>query len=149
VARVRISPVLRSRVSERAQGRCEYCHLPAEAAWAFYEIDHVIAEKHGGKTTVDNLAFACVPCNSYKGSDLTSIDPQTGKLARLFNPRTQKWETHFRLNADGTVIPRTAAGRATARLLHFNDLARVQQRADLIAAGKLNAETTRRNNGKV
>ena len=90
MARVRIPLVLRSRVSGRAQGRCEYCHLPAEAAWAFYEIDHVIAEKHGGKTTVDNLAFACVPCNSYKGNDLTSIDPQTGKLTRLFSPRTQK-----------------------------------------------------------
>jgi hypothetical protein len=59
-------------------------------------------------------------------------------VTRLFNPRTQKWEEHFELNEDGHIIPRTAEGRTTARLLRFNDPLRRQQRADLIALGKLN-----------
>lgn len=134
---IRISLALRSELSKRAQGRCEYCHLPQESAWAPYEIDHVIAQKHGGKTTTENLAFACVPCNSYKGSDLTSVDSQTGKVARLFNPRLQPWDRHFRLHVDEEIMPRTAAGRTTVRLLRLNDPARVQQRADLIRTGKL------------
>jgi 5-methylcytosine-specific restriction endonuclease McrA len=139
MATVHISLALRSEVSIRAQGRCEYCHLPQESAWAPYEVDHVIAQKHGGETAAKNLAFACVPCNSYKSSDLSSVDPQTGRVVRLFNPRRQKWDTHFHLSADGTIVPRTAAGRATVRLLRLNDPARAQQRADLIRSGKLSA----------
>jgi 5-methylcytosine-specific restriction endonuclease McrA len=27
--------------------------------WALHTIDHIIAEKHGGATTADNLALAC------------------------------------------------------------------------------------------
>jgi hypothetical protein len=128
----RISSTLRSAVVERAQRKCEYCQLPQEAAWASFEIDHIIAEKHGGETISDNLAHSCIPCNSYKGPDLTSIDPQTGEVTRLFNPRTQKWTDHFALTEDGRILPRTAEGRTTARLLRFNDPLRIQQRADLI-----------------
>jgi hypothetical protein len=87
-----------------------------------------------------NLAYACFDCNRHKGTDLSSIDPHTGKVTLLFNPRTQQWRDHFRLQADGTISARTAAGRATARLLSFNDPLRVQIRANLIAAGELNVK---------
>jgi HNH endonuclease len=40
-----------------------------------HEADHVIAEKHGGATSADNLAWACFYCNRFKGSDLASVDP--------------------------------------------------------------------------
>lgn len=134
-----IPPALRSEVIERAQRRCEYCQKPDDRELnAFrHELDHVVAEKHGGKTESANLAYACFPCNRYKGSDLTSIDPQTGEITRLLNPRTHKWDDHFQLKADGAITPHTLEGRATTRLLRFNDPERVQQRADLIAAGKM------------
>ena len=128
---------LRLEVIERAKGQCEYCRLPEEATWNPHEIDHVIAEKHRGQTTADNLAFACLSCNSYKGSDLASIDPQTGKITQLFNPRTQHWNEHFQLAEDGAIVPRTAEGRVTVLLLRFNEPLRQQQRANLIAVGKL------------
>lgn len=54
-----IPTMLRRQVIERAQNRCEYCLLPAEVAFFPHEVDHVIAEKHGGATNIDNLAFAC------------------------------------------------------------------------------------------
>ncbi len=57
----------------------------------------------------------------------------------LFNPRMQQWNAHFFLQSDGAILPRSAVGRATARLLHFDDDLRIRQRADLIAAGKMTA----------
>lgn len=129
----------RRSVIERAQRRCEYCQKPDAREFNPYrhEVDHVIAEKHGGGTELSNLAYACFQCNRYKGTDIASLDPYTGEVTQLFHPRAQAWDAHFELNEDGNIIPRTVAGRATARLLRFNDPLRVQQRADLIAVSKL------------
>jgi len=140
---------LRGRVIERAKKRCEYCQLPDDDGWAIHEVDHVIARKHGGKTILSNLAYACIPCNRHKGTDISSIEPQTGQVIQLFNPRTQRWGTHFQLHPDGTITSRTAVGRVTALLLHFNDPIRMQIRADSIATGKLNPRTTLRANGQI
>jgi hypothetical protein len=128
----------RSDVQARAEGRCEYCHLPEEADFARYKIDHVIAEQHGGKTDRENLAYACFDCNKYKGPNLASVDPHTGERTWLFHPRAQQWDDHFQLNDDGTITGLTAEGRATARLLQLNTADRVQDRRSLIALGQLN-----------
>ena len=64
---------------------------------ASHQIDHIIAEKHGGPTDPDNLALCCTLCNRYKGSDLTAIDPETGQIVPLFHPRNQALADHFRL----------------------------------------------------
>lgn len=90
-----IPTTLRRQVIERAGNCCEYCLLPAEVAFFPHEVDHVVAEKHGGATDINNLAFACWRCNRHKGSDLTSFDPQTRQLSPLFNPRMQVWAEHF------------------------------------------------------
>ncbi len=55
---------LRKLAYDRAQSRCEYCLIPKVMALAAHQIDHVIAEKHGGQTTAENLALAC-SLNSY------------------------------------------------------------------------------------
>lgn len=121
-----IPEALRRAVSERANGCCEYCGKPQVSFFA-HEVDHVIAQKHRGKTILENLALACFECNRYKGSDVASFDPATEQLTLLFNPRTQHWSDHFRYDK-GVIIPLTAEGRATAFLLHFNDLGRIQAR---------------------
>jgi len=98
-----------------------------------FEVEHIVAEKHGGVTTEDNLALACPYCNRFKGSDLGSLDPETGQLTPFFNPRTQKWSDHFRL--DGARIePLTAEGRVTAVILQLNHPDRVLERQRLIQA---------------
>jgi hypothetical protein len=100
-----------------------------------HEIDHVIAEKHGGATETDNLAYACAQCNRFKGSDIATFDPQTGQIVPLFNPRTQSWHDHFR--HDGAVIiALSPQGRATERLLQLNQIDRVLLRRELISAGR-------------
>ena len=47
---------LRRQVVERAGNRCEYCLIHQDDAIAAHQTDHVIAEKHGGATTLENLA---------------------------------------------------------------------------------------------
>ena len=88
---------------------------------------HIIAEKHGGSADADNLALACSLCNMWKGSDLASIDDQTGLIEPLFHPRHDRWSDHFQLGG-GRIEPHTAKGRATARLLRFNTPDRVEER---------------------
>lgn len=124
-----IPATLRAAIVERAGERCEYCHKP-QISFYPHEVDHVVAVKHGGETTLDNLAFACFQCNRYKGSDLASIDPQSGAITPLFNPRTQHWADHFRLDG-ATIVPLTSEGRATVFLLRLNDPERIQERAVL------------------
>ncbi len=51
----------------RAGDACEYCELPRQFSAASFEVDHVIAEKHGGATHEANLALSCFYCNRYKG----------------------------------------------------------------------------------
>jgi 5-methylcytosine-specific restriction endonuclease McrA len=50
-----IPVVLRRQVYERAKGCCEYCLIPDVATFAPHEIDHIIAEKHGGRT--ENVSY--------------------------------------------------------------------------------------------
>jgi 5-methylcytosine-specific restriction endonuclease McrA len=116
---VRISAALRRQVRERARERCEYCLLAEVRAFFPHEPDHIVALKHGGQTSPENLALACFDCNRFKGSDIASIDPVSGVLAPLFNPRTQRWTDHFRLR-DGHISPLTPVGRATVSLLRLN-----------------------------
>ena len=135
-----IPVALRRKVRERAGEVCEYCLIPETMTWSSHTIDHIVAEKHGGATVADNLALACTLCNSRKGSDLASIDEQTGLIERLFHPRRDRWSDNFRL-VGGRIEPRTATGRATARLLHFNDTDLVLERELLVAAGAIREPT--------
>src|SRR5579862_3300728 len=123
---------LRSQARERAKGRCEYCLIHEDDSLLPHEADHIIAEKHGGLTILENLAWACAICNRFKGTDLTSLDPDTGRLTPLYNPRKQNWRRHFRLKG-GRIESLTASGRATAQMLRFNARQRVEERMALIS----------------
>lgn len=122
-----ISTALRNSVYKRAQGFCEYCLIDEEVSFAKHQIDHVIAEKHGGETVEENLALSCALCNKYKGSDIASIDSETNEIVPLFNPRTNIWSEHFRIE-NGIFIGLTPNARATIRLLQINNAARIEER---------------------
>src|SRR5204863_10117174 len=96
--------------------------------------DHVIAIKHGGKTEGDNLAWSCATCNLHKGSDLSSVDYETGRVVRLFDPRRNRWKAHFRLEG-GLIVPLTAVGRATVFRLEVKRPDLVVLRERLAAEG--------------
>jgi hypothetical protein len=130
-----VSSNLRLEVIERAQGRCEYCLFPQDSSFLSFEIEHIISEKHGGETILENLALACPDCNRFKGTDLGSLDSESGKLTPFFNPRTQNWQEHFQLEGS-EIIPRTSQGRVTVAILKFNRSDHVAERERLIKAGK-------------
>jgi len=62
-----------------------------------HQVDHIISQKHGGSSSMDNLAFACMLCNQRKGTDIASVDPATGNVISLFHPRRDQWSDHFRI----------------------------------------------------
>ncbi|MGI8744507.1 MAG: HNH endonuclease [Bryobacteraceae bacterium] len=131
-----ISDELRRFIAERAGHRCEYCLPHENDSYSPHQIDHIIVRKHGGLSTPENLAYACLRCkNAWKDSDIGSLDADTDQFVLLFNPRQEKWATHFMLQ--GLIIePLTAEGRVTARLLRFNIDKRVVERRALMVAGR-------------
>ena len=122
-----IDPALRELVRLRAAGLCEYCRISERLTLAEHEIDHVIAAKHGGQTVAENLALCCVVCNRFKGSDIASLDPETGQLTPLFHPRIDRWDDHYLLR-NGEILALTPIGRVTLRLLRMNGAARIRER---------------------
>jgi len=122
-----VSDSLRRLIIDRAAQACEYCLLPSSLSFYPHEIDHVIAIKHQGQTSPDNLAYACWRCNRFKGSDLGSFDPDTGKFAFLFNPRKQLWLEHLTLT-DRQILGQSPEGRTTVVLLKLNTRDRIQER---------------------
>ena len=122
-----ISASLRKQVTDRAESKCEYCQFPQALSFFTFEMEHVISEKHDGETVLDNLALACPPCNRAKGSDLGSIDYITQKLTPFFHPRLQRWSDHFRFE-NAAIVPLTAEGRVTTKILQFNSPDRISER---------------------
>jgi len=127
-----ISAGLRAEVRRRARGRCEYCGVHEADVGAPHEPDHIIAEQHGGQTTAENLAYACY-CNRYKGTNLASVDPESGQPVFLFQPRRDSWADHFQIDGAHT-IALTAVGRTTSALLRFNAPERLESRRLLVLA---------------
>jgi len=126
--------VIAQEVRSRAGGRCEYCHFPEAYYPAPYEIDHVIALKHGGPTVLSNLALACLRCNGFKGPCIASLDPRTQKLVPLYNPRRHKWRRHFRWEG-AQIRGMSPIGRATIRLLAMNAPEALRARQALMDEG--------------
>lgn len=140
-----IGAELRRLIVARAERLCEYCLIHEEDTFFGCEVDHIISEKHGGPTREDNLAYACLLCNRNKGSDIASLEPGSGGLVRLFNPRLDRWSEHFALMEDGqSILPRSPIGEATARLLGFNHEDRLMEREALRQVGRYPTEAALR-----
>lgn len=128
-------PSLRQLVRDRANYRCEYCHLPDFAAPAStFHTEHVIAKQHDGSDDPENRAWSCHRCNFHKGPNLSGIDPLTYHVVRLFDPRRQSWKRHFEW-LGALLVGRTQTGRATVAVLNINDPQRVELRQMLMDEG--------------
>lgn len=129
-----IPEALSALVRQRADGRCEYCLIPEVYVWR-HEPDHIVARQHRGITSEGNLALACFDCNRRKGPNLSSVDPETGQVVRLFHPRVDRWVGHFRIEGS-RIVGVTINGRATVELLQFNTPQRLAVRRALQRAGR-------------
>jgi hypothetical protein len=126
---------LRRLVATRADHLCEYCLIQEQDTALGCAVDHIISLKHGGETDADNLAYACVFCNRFKGSDIGSIVWQIREFTRFYHPRWDNWGEHFKLE-DALIQPITNIGEVTARILGFNDRPRLLERQLLITKNK-------------
>ncbi len=117
-----ISNKLKEFVPQRANFRCEYCRLSSELSYFPFHIEHIISIKHGGKTTSLNLAYACPLCNLKKGSDIATLLKNPNILVRFFNPRTDIWADHFKVENSGLIIAQTFIGEATIKIFNFNQM---------------------------
>ena len=128
---------VRRLVRQRAGRRCEYCQHPDAYSSAPYACDHPWPHVGGAGDTPDDLAWSCPACNGHKASKTHARDPKTKRLVPLFNPRRQKWSSHFSWSEDArTVIGLTATGRATIGALCLNSEALINLREVLIPAEK-------------
>src|ERR1043166_6050506 len=109
------------RIAERARHHCEYCKAP-EAIFNFpFEVEHVVPPGHGGSADDSNLALSCRSCNLFKSNNVTGIDPLSGEVQPLFNPRTNQWQDHLHLDArSARLVGLSPIGEATIEVLHMN-----------------------------
>ena len=126
-------------VRDRAGQRCEYCHLPEHGDVQPFQLDHIRAQKHSGANTLQNSAWSCLACNSYKGPNVAGYDPETDRLCVLFDPRRDEWSEHFEW--DGAILAGlTAVARTTISVLRINLPERVSHRRLLMAAGDFDGD---------
>ncbi|MBO0861948.1 MAG: HNH endonuclease [Chloracidobacterium sp.] len=131
-----ISRKLRRKIIRAAHNRCEYCLTQQNLTFATFHIDHIIPKSSHGRTVFENLCLSCPFCNQFKKGRARARDPETNRTVRLFNPRRDLWEEHFRWSKDGTqIIGLTAQGRATVEALRMNNVIALNARQLWVASG--------------
>ena len=121
-----ISESTRRLVEKRAISHCEYCLIHEEDTYIGCEIDHIISIKHGGKNNDTNLAFSCLSCDRFKGTDIGSLT-EKAILTRFYNPRIDNWLEHFQIIGN-MILGITDIGEVTVKILRINDEERLEER---------------------
>jgi hypothetical protein len=130
-----VASPLRELVRARAAMRCEYCHLSEEDSYLSFQLDHVIAEVHGGPSTIDNLAWTCYYCNTFKGPNLAGWLRDEDLVVPIFRPQRHVWADHFQWNG-AKLAGKTFEGRVTIQLLQINAELAIDVRQWLLEIGK-------------
>ena len=106
-------------IQKRAKYRCEYCLLLEKYMDCVNE--HIIAKSCGGTDDLDNIANGCIRCNGFKYNKIEGFDEVSNKVARLYHPRTNVWDEHFKWDENYIqIIGITAIGRVTVNTLKMN-----------------------------
>lgn len=131
-----ISAELKTKIEQLDHRRCCYCLTSESNSGIPMTFDHIQPVSKGGLTRFENLCLACRSCNEYKSNQTEAIDPLTGEITSLFNPRQQQWSDHFVWSPDGTKIEGlTAIGRATVTALRMNNTVIVAARSRWTISG--------------
>lgn len=123
-------------VALRAGHRCEYCHAP-EVIFNFpFEVEHIIPTSREGPDEESNWALSCRSCNLHKSAQISATDPETQRTERLYHPRGDAWDAHFRVDLEsGEIIGQTPIGRATIAGLQINGKAQLTARIQWMRLG--------------
>jgi HNH endonuclease len=124
-------------VAQRASFCCEYCWSQAKYSPDYFSVEHIIPRIKNGVNELFNLAYACLACNNHKYVHIEAIDPVSGVLSPLYNPRIDAWEQHFRWSNDYAILTGISPiGRATVDKLKLNRPSLINLRIVLAAIGK-------------
>jgi hypothetical protein len=120
-----------AQVAERAGQRCEYCRAPEAIFNLPFEVEHIVPTSRDGADDESNLALACRAWNLYKSNQQNGADETTREVVRLFHPRHDRWDEHFRVASEGGEIQGlTPIGRVTVACPRMNrDASREARRA--------------------
>lgn len=99
-----------------------------------FQLDHIRAHKHAGSSQLENLAWSCLACNSFKGPNVAGYEPDSDRLFPLFNPRLDRWSEHFAWSGP-VLVGLTPVGRTTVVVLRLNEPDRIEHRRLLLEAG--------------
>jgi hypothetical protein len=110
---------LTGEVEARAGERCEYCRMHQSLQGATFHVEHTVPRSRGGAADLANLAWACPACNLHKSDRVEAVDPESGVIVPLFNPRRDDWSEHFRWQGY-QIVGFTSVGRATVFVLSLN-----------------------------
>jgi hypothetical protein len=136
MSRYKIPASLAERIRKQARYRCGYCLVGEHLIGMQMEFEHLVPLAEGGQTLEENLWLSCRNCNGFKHSQTKAIDPESGLVAPLFNPRRQNWNEHFRWSEDRTeIIALTPEGRASVVALRLNNPLTVVARRLWVSAG--------------
>ena len=103
-------------VRRRARFACEYCGVSETSVGGELTIDHFRPQSKDGSDEIENLVYACVRCNLYKGDFWVNNTDQT----TLWNPRTEPFENHFGQTENGLLFAFTEKGELTLLTLKLN-----------------------------
>jgi hypothetical protein len=116
-----LSEALCARIEEADGGLCQYCLVSEVNSGMPLTYEHIKPRSKGGETSFENVCRACRPCNEFKTDATHALDPLTGELVPLFNPRAEAWSDHFAWSSDRTCIEGlSSVGRATVVALRMN-----------------------------
>lgn len=131
-----IPQALRQRLARQARHRCGYCLTQEAVSGVPLTVEHIVPRAKGGGDGEDNLWLSCRLCNEAKGVQTQAVDPASGELAPLFNPRQQVWAEHFTWSDDGVrVVGCSPVGKATVVALSLNTEFRTRTRALWVEVG--------------
>jgi hypothetical protein len=132
----KITDVLYQRVALDARGERGYCRVPQRALPYRLEVEHLRPISLGGGDELANLWLSCHKCNKFRSNRILGQDPLTQQEMRLFNPRNDEWNHHFRWQHGGLyIVGQTPIGRATVDALQLNDSYHQSARSVWILAG--------------
>jgi HNH endonuclease len=61
---------------QNAAHRCEYCLIHEDDSYSPHQIDHIVSRKHSRLSELNNLAYACLRCNVWKGATSVPLIPK-------------------------------------------------------------------------
>jgi len=113
-----VSRTLRDQVRVIYDFRCGYCGVSEAESGGELDVDHFRPLLHGGADELENLVYACVTCNRFKGD----YWPVTGAGLELMllHPQHDDLSAHLTLMSDGRLSGLMPRGWFHIQRLHLN-----------------------------